>query len=60
MKILETQLVQRSHDGRWEQIGRYKDYDNSYYFRNELGMRETLTPDKWVTLKVFDFIVEIN
>lgn len=60
MKILETQTVQRAYDGKWEQIGRYKDHENSYSFRNELGMRETIVPDKWITLKVFDFIVEIN
>jgi hypothetical protein len=59
MTILETQLVQRAYDGKWERIARVKDYENSYTHNNEAGLKTVLIPDKWITVKVYDFIVEI-
>lgn len=59
MNILETQLVQREYDGRWEYIAKIMDYDNAYKYSNESGTTMTLIPEKWITLKVYDFIMEI-
>jgi hypothetical protein len=58
MDILETQLVQRAHDGYWERIGKIEDVENSYEYRDEAGVRVTLTPIKWITLAVYPFIME--
>lgn len=58
MEILETQLVQRSFDGRWEKIARIVDRENSYTYKNETGTSVTLIPEKWVTIAVFDFVME--
>jgi hypothetical protein len=60
MSILETQLVQRAYDGRWEKIARVKDHENAYTYTNELGIKTTDTPDKWMTIAVFDAIMEIE
>lgn len=58
MTILETQLVQRAYDGKWEKIARIPDYENSYTYVNESGVKTTSVPDKWITVKVYDFIME--
>ena len=57
-KPLEVQIVQRDFDKRWERIVKVHDYENSYQYRDENGMRQTLVPTKWVTTHVFDFILE--
>jgi hypothetical protein len=58
MEILETQLVQRSFDGRWEKIVKVMDYENSYTYGNETGTSVTLIPEKWITVAVYDFLME--
>lgn len=58
MEILETQMVQRSYDGRWEKIAKIMDHENAYTYRNETGTSVTLIPEKWITVAVFDFIME--
>ena len=58
MEILETQLHQRSFDGRWEKIARIMDHENAYTYRNETGTSVTLIPEKWITIGVYDFIME--
>lgn len=58
MEILETQMVQRSYDGRWEKIAKVMDHENAYTYRNETGTSVTLIPEKWITVAVFDFIME--
>ena len=50
MEILETQIVQREWDKRWEKIVRVMDYENSYTYGNETGNIVTLIPDKWMTV----------
>lgn len=57
-KLLDTELVQRSHDGRWELIGKFMDEENSYKYENEQGIKVTLVPEKWITLKVYDWLME--
>jgi hypothetical protein len=59
MVILETQIIQREWDKRWEKIVKIMDYENSYTYINESGVKMTLIPEKWITTDVFDFIMEI-
>jgi len=56
--FVETQLVQRAYDGRWELIGKYLDQDNIYTYTNEQGMKVSIVPEKWITLKVYDYLME--
>jgi hypothetical protein len=58
MNILETQIVQREYDGRWERIVKIMDKENSYTYTNESGISVTLIPEKWITTHVFDFLME--
>lgn len=58
MDILETQLVQRDYDKRWELIGKIMDHDNAYTYQNESGRKVTYTPEKWITIKVYDLLME--
>jgi len=58
MEILETQMIQRSYDGRWEKIAKVMDHESAYTYRNETGTSVTLIPEKWITVAVFDFIME--
>ena len=59
MQILETAFKQRAFDGKWERIVKIMDLDNSYSFVNENGNRTTLIPEKWVTVGVYDLLMEI-
>lgn len=56
--VLESQIVQRDFDKRWERIVKVMDYENAYTFSNENGVPVTLTPTKWLTVEVYDFIME--
>ena len=58
MNILEVQYKQRAYDGKWERIGRIVDYDNKYTYGTESGSKVTLIPEKWVTLGVYDYLLE--
>lgn len=58
MDILETQLVQRDFDKRWERIVKVMDHENAYEYQNEVGVRVKLIPEKWMTVAVYDFILE--
>jgi hypothetical protein len=57
-EILETQLVQRAFDGRWEKIVKIMDRENAYTYQNESGSKVTLIPEKWMTIGVYDFVME--
>lgn len=59
MTILETQIVQRDWDKRWEKIVKIMDNENAYTYRNENGVSVSLIPEKWVTVAVFDYLMEI-
>ena len=59
MKIYEEEFKQRAYDGKWERLGKIEDVDNSYVFVNEFGSRAATTPFKWVTLGVYDYLMEI-
>jgi hypothetical protein len=58
MAVLETQFKQRAFDGKWERLGKIVDFDNKYTYETESGSKVTLIPEKWVTLGVYDFIME--
>jgi hypothetical protein len=58
LNILETQMRQRAFDGKWERIAKIVDYDNKYTYQTESGSRVTLIPEKWVTIGVYDYILE--
>jgi len=60
MTVLETQFKQRAFDGKWERIGKIVDFDNKYTYQTESGSRVTLIPEKWVTLGVYDYLVEFE
>jgi hypothetical protein len=59
MTILETQIIQRDWDKRWEKVVKIMDYDHSYTYRNEAGVSVTLIPEKWIVVDVFDALMEI-
>lgn len=59
IQILEEDFKQRAYDGKWERIGKIMDMENSYSFVNENGNRTTHIPTKWITLGVYDYLMEI-
>lgn len=59
MKVYETEFKQRAYDSKWERLGKIEDEDNTYVFINEYGNRAATTPFKWVTLGVYDYLMEI-
>lgn len=60
MNILETQFKQRAFDGKWEQIARIIDHENSYSYTNEYGNKATYIPTRWITIKVYDLLGELE
>lgn len=60
MNVLETQFKQRQYDGRWEKVVRVMDHDNKYVYKTETGSRMTYTPEKWMTVGVYDMIGELE
>ena len=60
MAILETQFKQRAYDDKWERICKIVDFDNKYSYETETGSKVTLIPEKWVTLGVYDYIMEFQ
>lgn len=60
MEILEEHIVQREYDGRWEKIVRIIDHENGYTYKNETGSSVTLIPERWLTVNVYDFLMEIS
>lgn len=60
MNVLETEFKQRAFDGKWERLGKIVDYDNKYSYMTESGSRVSLIPTKWVTLGVYDYIMEFE
>lgn len=59
LNILETDFKQRAFDGKWERIAKIVDYDNRYTYTTDSGSKVTLIPEKWVTLSVYDLLLEI-
>ena len=59
LEVLETQIVQRDWDKRWEKIVKIVDHENAYTYRNENGVSVSLIPERWFVTEVYDFIMEI-
>ena len=59
MQVLETCFKQRAYDGKWEKLIRVFDFDNKYEYKNEYGVKTTLTPTKWLVEKVYDYELEV-
>jgi hypothetical protein len=57
-QILEFDFKSRAYDGKWQLLGKILDTDNSYSYKTESGNKITLTPEKWITLAVYDFYWE--
>ena len=60
MNILETRFRQREYDGKWEKLAKVMDYENKYVYKTESGNRMAYVPEKWMTVGVFDFMLEIE
>lgn len=54
----ETELKQRAYDGKWELIAKVQDFDNKYVYTTESGNKVSLIPEKWITVKVYDYLAE--
>jgi hypothetical protein len=57
--IVETQFRQRAYDGKWEMLGKIIDYGNKYSYQTSSGSNIALIPEKWITVAVYDYIMEI-
>jgi len=58
MQVLDTAFKQRAKDGKWERMIKTLDYDHKYSFISEEGKRVTLVPEKWITVGVYDLMME--
>jgi hypothetical protein len=59
VSVMETQFRQRAYDGKWERLGKIIDYDNKYTYQTSSGSSVALIPEKWITVAVYDYIMEI-
>lgn len=57
--VLAEEFKQRAFDGKWERIVKIMDLDNTYTFIGENGSRMSHIPTKWVTVGVYDYLMEI-
>lgn len=60
MNILETQFKQREFDGKWEKLAKVHDHENTYSYTTDSGNKVHLIPEKWVTVGVYDVMMEIE
>ena len=58
--ILAEEFKQRAFDGKWERIVKIMDLDNTYTFIGENGSRMSHIPTKWITVGVYDYLMEIS
>jgi len=59
-KVIEYDVRQRTYDRKWELLGKFQDHENSYTYVSETNQKETHTPEKWVTLRVFDLLAVLE
>jgi hypothetical protein len=60
MRFIETDFKQREYDGKWEMIAKIMDHENAYTYKTESGNAVTLTPEKWITVGVYDYLMSIE
>mgnify|MGYP006284502141 FL=1 len=58
--VLAEEFKQRAFDGKWERIVKIMDLENIYTFIGENGSRMSHIPTKWVTVGVYDYMLEIE
>jgi len=58
MDIVEIEYKQRAYDDKWQVLGKIIDHENSYTYLTETKQRVTYTPEKWITLAVYDLELE--
>jgi hypothetical protein len=59
-EILETDMKQRAYDGKWELLGKIKDFENTYSYKTESGITISLIPEKWITVNVYDYLLRVE
>ena len=57
--VLAEEFKQRAFDGKWERIVKVLDEENAYSCIGENGSRMTYIPDKWITVGVYDYLMEV-
>jgi hypothetical protein len=60
VKVIKTELKQRAFDSKWQLLGLIMDHDNAYTYTTESGAKVSLVPEKWITLGVYDYLMEIE
>lgn len=60
MHILDKVWKQREFDGKHIVLGKVFDHDNTYRYKDENGKPVKFIPTKWIVLKVYDYILEIE
>jgi len=58
MIVLDTEFKQRAFDGKWERIIKTMDHDNAYSYTTESGNKVKFILEKWVTVGVYDCMME--
>jgi hypothetical protein len=56
MNIIRSEFKQRQFDGKWQELGLIEDRDNAY--PDDTGL--IFIPVKWITLNVYDYLMEIK
>lgn len=59
-EFMEFDYKQRAYDGKWEQLAKVKDYENTYTYTTDSGQKISLIPEKWITIGVTDYMVELT
>jgi len=58
-EVIRTEWKQREYDGKWQLLGLIMDQENSYTYFSETGAPYTIVPERWITVKVYDLLMEI-
>lgn len=61
MEYIKTEFRQRAYDGKWEKIALIADVENAYSYKMDADSNVTVTyiPEKWVTVGVYDYEIEV-
>jgi hypothetical protein len=60
MRFIDVDFKQREYDGKWEMIAKVMDHENAYTYKTESGNSVTLTPERWITVGVYDYLMSIE
>lgn len=55
---MTIEFKQRAYDGKWEAIAKVMDHENAYTYKTEFGNVVTMTPEKYVCVGVYDYLME--